>query len=79
METSLKEMRLIDEVDYIKFRVVNNDINTFFAKLENHIKELYSQFFQKCKYSTIDRWLFIFVYFLKKENLNKPFYNSILN
>ena len=45
METSLKEMRLIDEVDCIKFRVVNNDINTFFAKLENHIKELYSQFF----------------------------------
>jgi guanylate kinase len=45
METSIKEIRKINEANYIKFRVVNNEINTCLAKLEKHIKELYPQFF----------------------------------
>ena len=45
METSIKEIGLIAEAEYIKFRFVNNEINTCLEKLENHIKELYPQFF----------------------------------
>ena len=45
MDISIKEIRLINEANYIQFRVVNNEINTCLAKLENHIKELYPQFF----------------------------------
>ena len=45
METSINEIRLITEANYIKFRVVNNEINACLAKLEKHIKELYPQFF----------------------------------
>ena len=45
MKNSIREINLINEANYIQFRVVNNDINTCFTKLENHIKELYPQFF----------------------------------
>jgi guanylate kinase len=45
MKNSIREINLINEANYIQFRVVNNDINTCFTKLENHIKELYPQLF----------------------------------
>jgi guanylate kinase len=45
MKNSIREINLINEANYIQFRVVNNDINTCFTKLENHIKKLYPQFF----------------------------------
>ena len=45
MKNSIREINLINEANYIQFRVVNNDINACFTKLENHIKELYPQFF----------------------------------
>ena len=45
MKNSIREINLINEANYIQFRVVNNDINECFTKLENHIKELYPQFF----------------------------------
>lgn len=46
MESSLREMRLINEANYIKFRVINDEINKCFEKLENHIKEIYPDFFR---------------------------------
>ena len=46
MKNSLKEMKLINEANYIKFRVVNDDKNICFTKIENHIKELYPNFFK---------------------------------
>ena len=45
MENSIREINLINEANYIQFRVVNNEINECFTKLDNHIKELYPQFF----------------------------------
>ena len=45
MKNSIRERNLIAEANYIQFRVVNDGINTCFTKLENHIKELYPQFF----------------------------------
>jgi guanylate kinase len=45
MKNSIREINLINEANYIQFRVVNNDINTCFTKLENHIKKLYPLFF----------------------------------
>ena len=45
MKNSIREINLINEANYIQFRVVNNDINECFTKLENHIKKLYPQFF----------------------------------
>ena len=47
MENSIKEMNLINEANYIEFRVVNDEINTCFTKMENHIKKLYPNFFEK--------------------------------
>ena len=47
MEKSLKEIKLINEANYIQFRVVNNEINECFTKIENYIKELYPYFFGK--------------------------------
>ena len=44
METSKKEISMIYEANYI-FRLYNNEINTCLVNLENHIKELYPQFF----------------------------------
>ena len=46
MKNSLKEIKLINEANYIKFRVVNDDKNICFTKIENHIKELYPNFFK---------------------------------
>jgi guanylate kinase len=46
MEASKKDIRLIAEAKYIKFRFVNKEINIGFSKLENHIKKLYPQFFK---------------------------------
>jgi guanylate kinase len=46
MEASIKEIRLIAEAKYIKFRFVNKEINISFSILENHIKKLYPQFFK---------------------------------
>ena len=46
MKNSIREINLINEANYIQFRVVNNDINECFTKLENHIKKLYPQFFK---------------------------------
>ena len=46
MKNSLKEMKLINEANYIQFRVVNDDKNICFTKIENHIKELYPNFFK---------------------------------
>jgi guanylate kinase len=45
MQNSLRERNLIYEASYIQFRVVNDDINTCFTKLEDHVKKLYPQFF----------------------------------
>ena len=46
MKNSLKEMKLINEANYIQFRVVNDDKNICFTKVEKHIKELYPNFFR---------------------------------
>jgi guanylate kinase len=46
MKNSLKEIKLINEANYIQFRVVNDDKNICFTKIENHIKELYPNFFK---------------------------------
>ena len=45
METSKKEISMIYEANYYIFRLYNNEINTCLENLENHIKELYPQFF----------------------------------
>ena len=45
IKNSEREIKLIDDAKYIQFKVENNDINTCFSQLENHIKELYPQFF----------------------------------
>ena len=47
MKNSLKEMKLINEANYIQFRVVNDEIDICFKKIENHIKKLYPNFFRK--------------------------------
>ena len=54
MKNSIREKNLIIEANYIQFRVVNDDINSCFTKLENHIKVLYPQFFQAYNESIID-------------------------
>ena len=46
MDNSLKEMKLINEANYIHFRVVNDEINKCFTKIENHIKDLYPNYFR---------------------------------
>ena len=45
MQNSIRERNLIYEASYIQFRVVNDDINSCFTKLESHVKEIYPQFF----------------------------------
>ena len=45
IQNSIRERNLIYEASYIQFRVVNDDINTCFTKLESHVKEIYPQFF----------------------------------
>ena len=46
MNNSLKEKKLIDGANYIQFRVVNDEKDKCLAKVENHIKELYPNFFR---------------------------------
>ena len=43
MEKSIKEIQLINEANYIDFRLVNNDKDEAFKRLENHLKEIYPQ------------------------------------
>lgn len=45
MNNSLREMQLINEANYIDFRVVNDKEDTCLRKIEEHIKKLYPQFF----------------------------------
>ena len=47
MKNSLKEMKLINEANYIQFRVVNDEKDICSKKIENHIKKLYPNFFRK--------------------------------
>ena len=49
MENSLKEMKLINEANYIQFRVVNDEKNICFKKIEDHIKKLYPAYFRNIK------------------------------
>ena len=46
MINSLKEMKLINEANYIQFRVVNDEKDICLTKVENHIKELYPNYFR---------------------------------
>ena len=41
MQNSIREMQLINEANYIKFRMVNDDEERAYKRLEEHIKELY--------------------------------------
>ena len=43
MKNSIKEIQLINEANYIDFRLVNNDKDEAFKRLENHLKEIYPQ------------------------------------
>ena len=49
MENSLKEIKLINEANYIQFRVVNDEKNICFKKIEDHIKKLYPVYFRNIK------------------------------
>ena len=41
MQNSIKEIQLINEANYIDYRLVNDDEERAFNKLENHLKEKY--------------------------------------
>ena len=41
MQNSIKEIQLINEANYIDYRLVNDDEERAFNKLENHLKEIY--------------------------------------
>jgi guanylate kinase len=43
MKNSIKEIQLINEANYIDYRLVNDDEERAFNKLENHLKEIYPQ------------------------------------
>ena len=43
MEKSIKEIQLINEANYINFRLVNNEEEKAYNKLEKHLKEIYPQ------------------------------------
>ena len=45
MENSIKEIKLINEANYIDYRLVNDDEERAFNKLENHLKKIYPQLF----------------------------------
>ena len=47
MKNSKKEMNMIEEADYINFRVVNDNEDECFKKLENYIKNEYAQYFNE--------------------------------
>ena len=53
MKNSIREKELIIKANYIQLKVVNDDINSCFTKLENHIKALYPQFFMPCNESIL--------------------------
>ena len=41
MKNSIKEIQLINEANYIDYRLVNDDEEKAFNKLENHLNEIY--------------------------------------
>ena len=43
MERALKEIQLIHEANYIKYRFVNDEEDKAYNKLESHLKEIYPQ------------------------------------
>ena len=43
MKNLIKEIQLINEANYIDFRLVNNDKDEAFKRMENHLKEIYPQ------------------------------------
>lgn len=43
MEKAIKEIQLINEANYIKYRFVNEDEDKTYNKLEKHLKEIYPQ------------------------------------
>ena len=43
MKNSIKEIQLINEANYIDFRLVNNDKDEAFKRMENHLKGIYPQ------------------------------------
>jgi len=45
MKNSIKEMQLINEANYIHYRLVNDDEERAFNKLEDYLKEMYPQLF----------------------------------
>ena len=45
MENSIKEIKEINESNYIKYRLINDDEERAFIKLVEYLKELYPQFF----------------------------------
>ena len=47
MANSIKEICLINEANFINYRLVNDDEERTFNKLEKYLKEIYPQFFNK--------------------------------
>ena len=43
MEEAIKEIKLINEANYINYRLVNNEEEKAYNKLEKHLKEIYPQ------------------------------------
>ena len=43
MNNSIKEIQLINEANYIKYRLVNDNEERAFNEMENHLKEIYPQ------------------------------------
>lgn len=43
MKKSIKEIQLINEANYIDYRLVNDEEEKAYNKLENHLKEIYPQ------------------------------------
>jgi guanylate kinase len=43
MDNSIKEIQLINEANYIKYRLVNDKEDEAYNKLEKHLKKIYSQ------------------------------------
>ena len=42
MKNSIREIQLINEANYIDYRLVNDEEDKAFNKLENHLKEIYN-------------------------------------
>ena len=43
MEEAIKEIKLINKANYINYRLVNNEEEKAYNKLEKHLKEIYPQ------------------------------------